>query len=82
METNDKCNLMKLCHTVSTLMYSGKYDQLELLYKSLIEADVIKPIEHLDSEEDDDKVLLMSKFLVAFNRRDAHITNLNTSPLD
>ena len=63
-------------------MYSGKYDQLELLYKSLIEADVIKPIEHLDTEEDDDKVLLMSKFLVAFNRRDAHITNLNTSPLD
>jgi len=56
-------------------MYSGKYDQLELLYKSLIEANVIKPIEYLDSEEDDDKLLLMSKFLVAFNRRDNLIIN-------
>lgn len=74
METDENA-ILKLCHTVSKLTYSGKYDQLELLYKSLIEADVIKPIEHLESEEDHDKLLLMSKFLIAFNKRDNPIIN-------
>ncbi len=69
METdNKKYKMIKLCNIVSGLMYNGKYDQLELLYKELIDADVIKPIKYLDSEEDSDSQFLMFKFLIAFDR--------------
>lgn len=72
METNNyKRNMIKLCSTVSDLMYKGEYDQILQFYNELIEKGVIKPVEYLDSTEDEMEAFLMFKFLIAFERMNA-----------